>query len=80
MLLMMSLTIMLLKFFNGQFKAWYVIQRNFNSFEFANTFISLFIFFFNFTRLHSSLNNQTPSQETGVNNPEKERLHLFFVS
>lgn len=66
--------------FNGQFKAWYKPKRGFNSFESANTFISLFIFFYNFIRPHSSLNNMTPAQVAGANYSEKQRQHLLLIS
>lgn len=46
-------------FFHHQFKAWCKIKQGFNSFEFANNLISMFIFFYNFVRPYSSLNGLT---------------------
>lgn len=66
--------------FNGQFKAWYKPKRGFNSFESANTLIALFIFFYNFIRPHSSLNNLTPAQVAGAEYSEEHRRNLLLIT
>jgi transposase-like protein len=55
----------LIEAFNNRFKAWYKTKRGFNSFASANATISVFVFFFNFIRPHSGLDNLTPAQVAG---------------
>ena len=57
----------LIECFNKQFKAWYKTKQGFSSFESANNLISVFVFFFNFVRPHSTLNGLTPAQVAGLN-------------
>lgn len=62
--------------FNNRFKAWYKTKRGFHDFKSANSTIFTFVFFFNFVRPHSALNNLTPAQVAGANyNP---KLHNLF--
>jgi len=63
--------------FNGQFKAWYKPKRGFKSFDSANLLISLFVFFYNFVRPHSSLNNLAPAQVAGAMYSDKETKVSF---
>lgn len=60
----------LIEAFNNRFKAWYKTKRGFNSFESANATIYTFVFFFNFIRPHSGLNNYTPAQVAGCIYPK----------
>ena len=46
----------LIESFNNRFKAWYKTKRGLHSFQSANATISVFVFFFNFIRLHAGLN------------------------
>ena len=69
-----------LEAFNGQFKAWYKPKRGFNTFESANRLIATYIFFYNFIRPHSSLNNLTPAQVAGVKYSENERRFWLLVA
>ena len=57
----------LIECFNKQFKAWYKTKQGFSSFASANNLISMFIFFYNFVRPHSALNDLTPAQCAGLN-------------
>lgn len=70
----------LIEAFNGQFKAWYKAKRGFKSFESANTYIALYIFFYNFIRPHQSLSNLTPAQVAGANYGEKQRRACLLIS
>jgi transposase-like protein len=65
----------LIESFNKTFKSWYNTKQGFNSFESANNLICVFIFFYNFLRPHSSLNNLTPAQVAGLNyNPKPHNI------
>lgn len=70
----------LIECFNKQFKAWYKTKQGFNSFESANNLISMFVFFFNFVRPHSALNNQTPAQVAGLNLTKKQKQRYLLVA
>ncbi|MDD4366662.1 MAG: integrase core domain-containing protein, partial [Eubacteriales bacterium] len=70
----------LIESFNHQFKAWYRSKQGFCSFESANNMISMFVFFFNFVRPHSSLNNLTPAQVAGLNLSKKEKRKYLLVA
>ena len=70
----------LIECFNKQFKAWYKTKQGFSSFEHANNLISMFIFFFNFVRPHSGLNNQTPAQVAGLNLSKKQKRKYLLVA
>ena len=66
--------------FNGQFKAWYKPKRGFKSFESANILIALFVYFYNFVKPHSSLNNLTPAQVAGAEYSEKARQKFLLIT
>lgn len=70
----------LIESFHHQFKAWYKTKQGFNSFESANNLISMFIFFYNFVRPHSSLNGLTPAQVAGLNLTEREKKKYLLVA
>ena len=70
----------LIESFNHQFKAWYRSKQGFCSFESANNMISMFVFFFNFVRPHSSLNNLTPAQVAGLDLSKKEKRKYLLVA
>ncbi|GMG97684.1 hypothetical protein EN5CB1_25100 [Tepidimicrobium xylanilyticum] len=70
----------LIESFHHQFKAWYKTKQGFNSFESANNLISMFIFFYNFVRPHSSLNGLTPAQVAGLNLNEREKKKYLLVA
>ena len=70
----------LIEAFNKQFKAWYKTKQGFNSFYSANNLISMFVFFFNFIRPHSALNNLTPAQVAGANYSIKSQNSLLLVA
>lgn len=57
----------LIEAFNKQFKAWYKTKQGFCSYASANNLISMFVFFFNFVRPHSGLDDLTPAQVAGLN-------------
>ena len=57
----------LIKSFHHQLNALYKIKQGFKSFDSANNLISMFVFFFNFVRLPSSLDGLTPAQVAGMN-------------
>lgn len=65
----------LIESFNKTFKSWYNTKQGFSSFESANNLICVFIFFYNFLRPHSGLNNLTPAQVAGLNyNPNPRNI------
>jgi len=70
----------LIESFHHQFKAWYKTKQGFNSFESANNLISMFIFFYNFVRPHSSLNGLTPAQVAGLHLTPKEKIKYLLVA
>ena len=70
----------LIESFHHQFKAWYKTKQGFNSFESANNLISMFIFFYNFVRPHSSLNGLTPAQVAGLNLTKREKKKYLLVA
>lgn len=63
----------LIESFNNRFKSWYKTKLGFNSFNSANNLISMFVFFYNFIRPHSSLNKLTPAQVAGAIYSDKAR-------
>ncbi|HCC34305.1 MAG TPA: hypothetical protein DEQ02_01205 [Ruminococcaceae bacterium] len=66
--------------FNKQFKAWYKTKQGFSLFQSANNLISMFVFFFNFVRPHSALDNLTPAQVAGLNlNNNQKRKYLLVA-
>lgn len=70
----------LIESFHHQFKAWYKTKQGFNSFASANNLISMFVFFFNFVRPHSSLNDLTPAQVAGLQVYAKEKRKYLLVA
>jgi len=70
----------LIECFNKQFKAWYKTKQGFSSFASANNLISIFVFFFNFTRPHSALNALTPAQVAGLNLSKKQKREYLLVA
>ncbi len=66
--------------FHHQFKAWYRTKQGFNSFDSANNLISMFVFFFNFVRPHSSLNGLTPAQVAGLKLSPREKRKFLLVA
>ena len=69
----------LIECFNKQFKAWYKTKQGFSSFHSANNLISLFVFFFNFVRPHSALDNLTPAQVAGLKLNKFQKREFFLV-
>ncbi|SHK26356.1 hypothetical protein SAMN02745912_02804, partial [Paramaledivibacter caminithermalis DSM 15212] len=45
-----------------------------------NNLISMFVFFYNFVRPHSSLNGLTPAQVAGLNLNDKEKKKYPLVA
>lgn len=70
----------LIECFNKQFKAWYKTKQDFSSFRSANNLISTFIFFFNFVRPHSALNNLTSAQVAGLSLTKRQKQHFLLVA
>jgi transposase-like protein/DNA-directed RNA polymerase subunit RPC12/RpoP len=70
----------LIESFHHQFKAWYKTKQGFNSYASANNLISMFVFFFNFVRPHSALNNLTPAQVAGLNLSKREKRKFLLVA
>jgi transposase InsO family protein len=66
--------------FNDTFKSWYKSKRGFGSFTSANNLIATFIFFYNFIRPHSSLNNLAPAQVAGANYNDKDRCNWILTA
>jgi putative transposase len=66
--------------FHHQFKAWYRTKQGFNSFASANNLISMFVFFFNFVRPHSSLDGLTPAQVAGLKLSPREKRKFLLVA
>ena len=71
--------------FNKTFKAWYNTKYGFDTYLNANALIAVFIYFYNFLRPHSSLNNLTPAQVAGLNyctnpkNPFAKNAYLVKI-
>lgn len=70
----------LIECFNKQFKAWYKTKQGFSSFASANNLISMFVFFHNFVRPHSALNDLTPAQCAGLRLSKKRKRELLLVA
>jgi transposase-like protein/DNA-directed RNA polymerase subunit RPC12/RpoP len=70
----------LIESFNKQFKTWYKSKQGFNSFDSANNLISLFVFFYNFVRPHSALDDLTPAQVAGLNLSKRQKHKYYLVS
>ncbi|MBM7625152.1 IS6 family transposase [Sporohalobacter salinus] len=59
--------------FFGTFKSWAKRRRGFNSFASANQLITMFMFFYNYIRPHSGLNDLTPAQVAGIKYTDQQR-------
>jgi len=70
----------LIECFNKQFKAWYKTKQGFAEFTAANNLISMVVFFFNFVRPHSALNNLTPAQVAGLRLSKNQKREYLLVS
>jgi transposase-like protein len=70
----------LIECFHKQFKAWYKTKQGFSSFDSANNLISMFVFFFNFIRPHSGLNDMTPAQVAGLKLSKKQKREYLLVA
>lgn len=64
--------------FNETFKAWYNNLKGFKEELSANSIISNFIFYYNFIRKHSSLNNLTPAEVCGIKCSHQEKVNWFI--
>ena len=69
----------LIEAFNKQFKTWYKSRQGFHSFQSANNLITMFVFFYNFVRPHSALNDLTPAQVAGLNLSERQKRKYYLV-
>ena len=70
----------LIKCFNKQFKAWYKTKQGLASFSSANNLISMFAFFYNFVRPHSTLHGLTPARCAGLTLSNKHKHELLLIS
>ena len=70
----------LIEAFNNQLKAWYKPRRGFGSFDSANRLLATFIYFYNFLRPHSSLDDLTPAQVAGLDSSKRNRDSWFLVA
>jgi len=69
----------LIESFNKTFKAWYKTKYGFDSYRNAHAMISVFLFFYNYLRPHSSLSNLTPAQVAGLNyNPNPKNIFARY--
>ena len=65
--------------FNKKFKAWYKTKQVFSLYASANNLIFMFVFF-NFVRIHSSLNSMTPAQIAGLKLSKKQKREFLLVA
>ena len=70
----------LIESFNDTFKTWYKSKRGFNSFESANNLIFMFVFYYNFIRPHSSLNNLSPAQVAGARYSDQDKFNWLLTA
>lgn len=70
----------LIESFFGTFKDWYNGRKGFKSFTSAKQLICVFIFFYNYVRPHSMLNNLTPAQVAGCNYSDKHRRSWLIAA
>ena len=70
----------LIESFFGTFKDWVKRRRGFNSFSSANQLITTFIFFYNYVRRHSELNDHTPAQVAGIEYSDDQRKSWLLAS
>lgn len=66
--------------FFGTFKDWYNGRKGFKTYESALQLISVYIFYYNFIRPHSSLNDLTPAQVAGSDYPDQLKQSWFFAA
>jgi len=65
----------LIESFNKTFKSWYKTKCGFDSYINALSLISVFVFFYNYLRPHSSLSKLTPAQVAGLRyNPNPKNI------
>ena len=67
----------LIESFNKTFKSWYKKIKGFKSYNSANSLISVFIFYYNFIKKHSSLSDLTPAEVCGINYTHQEKVNWF---
>lgn len=65
----------LIESFNKTFKSWYKNLKGFKEYQSANSIISTFVFYYNFIRKHSSLNDLTPAEVCGISCSHKEKVN-----
>lgn len=65
----------LIESFNEAFKSWYNKIKGFKSYDSANSLISVFIFYYNFIKKHSSLSDLTPIEVCGINYTHQEKVN-----
>lgn len=70
----------LIESFFGTFKDWVKKRRGFNSFSSANQLITTLMFFYNYVRRHSELNDHTPAQVAGINYSNSQRKTWLLAS
>lgn len=70
----------LIESFNKTFKAWYKTKKGFNDFNKANSLIFMFIFHYNFIRVHGSLNHNTPAEVAGLKTDFKSKASWFIAA
>jgi len=70
----------LIESFFGTFKDWYNTRKGFKSFTSANQLICVFIYFYNFVRPHSQLNNLTPAQVAGCTYSDKQKKSWLIAA
>lgn len=68
----------LIESFNKTFKSWYNNLKGFKDYQSANSIISTFVFYYNFIRKHSSLNNLTPAEVCGISCSHQEKVNWFI--
>lgn len=70
----------LIESFNHQFNVWYKTKQGFNSFDSANNLISMFVFFYNFVRPHSSLGGLAPAQVAKLSLTNKQKRMYLLIA
>jgi len=66
--------------FFGTFKDWYNGRKSFKTYESVLQLISVYIFYYNFIRPHSSLNDLTPAQVAGYEYPDQLKQSWFLAA
>lgn len=70
----------LIESFNDTFKSWYKPKKGFNSFSSCNNLISVFIYFYNFIRPHSSLSGLSPAQVAGASYDDTDKSNWLLTA